>query len=121
MFSLAPNTRFGRTHVPTPGARPSYRASPIGRGPPAAGGSRRHGLPSWIAGGSEALAKEREQAPLARGAHALNPLQGAVQLVGPGQRVGATPGAVERPDPVRADDLVRECLAAPVLGQLQFE
>ena len=54
---------------------------------------------------------------LACGAHAFDPVGGAVQLVGPGQGVGLAPGAIERSDAVGANHLVTESLAAAILGE----
>src|SRR5262245_59839547 len=68
------------------------------------------------------LPEQRGQEPvLASRAHPLHPLGGAVELLGAGQVLRLAPGTVERPDPVRGDDLVREGLAAPVLGELHLE
>src|SRR5689334_24643597 len=65
------------------------------------------------------LAKEREHPPLCP--HPPRPLLGLVELLWTRQGLGVAPRTVQRADSVRADDLVREGLPAPVLGELHVE
>src|SRR5690349_14018960 len=76
-------------------------------------------LPDSLFAGS--LTEQREQASLARDAHAVHPRGGVVELLRPGQSIGPVPGTVEGSDAVGADHLVGEALAPPVLRELHLE
>src|SRR4051794_24597612 len=73
-----------------------------------------------LRGSSGRLAEERQQTTPAD-AYPLDPLIGLIELLRARQRLRAPPGTVECPDPMGADHLVGEGLAAFVLRELHVE
>src|SRR5215208_6411608 len=71
--------------------------------------------------GRPCLTEQREEPSFPGSSHPGDPLCRAVELIGPGKGLGLAPGTVEGANAVRADHLIGECFATPVLRQLHVE